>query len=291
MIGKTALLGSFMDIMAGLFKNSDSLFLKPYPEDVLDLQPAYMQIVADKSYNDEQLYIPEKNKSTMPAETVNSAAILLAGAISVMFPKTPCVLEIFAGNLVGSQILQKKTNAKWIASDIVNTPAVPNIKFYNKDALSAVQQLGAEADILIAVAAPPFNDSSDLQFCDLFAINAFIEESLKTVSVKLIVLVGEIGASDFSTGLDTWLANQKDIVCIYKYVVYYAEMFDVSKKIVIFQVKNNCEEPVTQLYSCDECKIFSRSMKMCSKCKNCYYCSRECQVANWPTHKKNCQIK
>jgi len=29
-------------------------------------------------------------------------------------------------------------------------------------------------------------------------------------------------------------------------------------------------------------------LKRCSQCKEKLYCSRECQAADWPSHKKNC---
>lgn len=37
---------------------------------------------------------------------------------------------------------------------------------------------------------------------------------------------------------------------------------------------------------CAEC--CAPSYKKCSKCEHSYYCSRECQVKNWPTHKHIC---
>ncbi|SMY29443.1 unnamed protein product [Zymoseptoria tritici ST99CH_1A5] len=32
-------------------------------------------------------------------------------------------------------------------------------------------------------------------------------------------------------------------------------------------------------------------LSMCAKCKSRYYCSKECQVKDWSTHKKACKIK
>lgn len=40
---------------------------------------------------------------------------------------------------------------------------------------------------------------------------------------------------------------------------------------------------------CIECS--SLALKKCSNCAQSYYCSRECQVKNWPIHKKNCLSK
>jgi MYND finger len=37
------------------------------------------------------------------------------------------------------------------------------------------------------------------------------------------------------------------------------------------------------------CWNFSANLKACSKCKVVCYCSRKCQVADWPDHKKQCK--
>jgi MYND finger len=43
---------------------------------------------------------------------------------------------------------------------------------------------------------------------------------------------------------------------------------------------------------CVKCKkspaSLSRPLKRCAKCKGALYCSRECQTADWKTHKKVC---
>ena len=39
---------------------------------------------------------------------------------------------------------------------------------------------------------------------------------------------------------------------------------------------------------CNYCKLISSDLKCCSNCKNTWYCSSECQKANWKKHKKDC---
>ena len=41
---------------------------------------------------------------------------------------------------------------------------------------------------------------------------------------------------------------------------------------------------------CFECGEAKSGMKCCSKCRRAYYCSAECQVSNWATHKADCKI-
>lgn len=45
--------------------------------------------------------------------------------------------------------------------------------------------------------------------------------------------------------------------------------------------------------NCRHCNLVeptNSKFKMCAKCKNVAYCSRECQVAHWAEHKKECGI-
>lgn len=41
--------------------------------------------------------------------------------------------------------------------------------------------------------------------------------------------------------------------------------------------------------SCSVCSSFS-NLKRCKNCKKVYYCSRECQKADWRLHKNICQL-
>jgi len=39
---------------------------------------------------------------------------------------------------------------------------------------------------------------------------------------------------------------------------------------------------------CTYCQIFTSESKVCSGCRSDHYCSRECQVVDWPRHKRLC---
>ena len=39
---------------------------------------------------------------------------------------------------------------------------------------------------------------------------------------------------------------------------------------------------------CNLSRVDGRSLMQCSRCKNAYYCSRECQVSDWKQHKSEC---
>ncbi|EED16617.1 MYND domain protein, putative [Talaromyces stipitatus ATCC 10500] len=54
--------------------------------------------------------------------------------------------------------------------------------------------------------------------------------------------------------------------------------------------KNSIKFDITEI--CAGCKKSSTSLsqplKCCARCKETLYCSRECQTADWKTHKKSC---
>lgn len=52
---------------------------------------------------------------------------------------------------------------------------------------------------------------------------------------------------------------------------------------------NSTIEGLTDGFKCAKCS--KEAFKRCSKCKNVWYCSRECQVADWKEHKPKCAVE
>jgi hypothetical protein len=43
------------------------------------------------------------------------------------------------------------------------------------------------------------------------------------------------------------------------------------------------------MHACAQCKLIASVItKRCGKCKAVYYCTVDCQIKHWPTHKLNC---
>lgn len=69
------------------------------------------------------------------------------------------------------------------------------------------------------------------------------------------------------------------------YNIEFMEQFDEAQ---------GCDESMNSNRSSNEHRCAQCSMpaiKKCSSCEQSYYCSRECQVKDWPIHKPNCQNK
>ncbi|KRX01979.1 hypothetical protein PPERSA_07624 [Pseudocohnilembus persalinus] len=48
-------------------------------------------------------------------------------------------------------------------------------------------------------------------------------------------------------------------------------------------------EGLMEGFKCNKCQ--KEASKRCSRCKSVWYCSRECQIGDWPEHKAFCQVK
>ncbi|GFH52343.1 hypothetical protein CTEN210_08819 [Chaetoceros tenuissimus] len=57
-----------------------------------------------------------------------------------------------------------------------------------------------------------------------------------------------------------------------------------------YKENRKCEKDYAICTNCNKTRgDLGRKLRVCSKCECEKYCSRECQVAHWPIHKKNCK--
>jgi SAM-dependent MidA family methyltransferase len=176
------------------------------------------------------------------------------------------ILELGSGHgdIAKLMMTQIKNIEKIICTDIQKTDAEfsSNIVFDQLDYLSAVKKYWNEADILLLINPTPFDQEDLLAFGDLFAIDEFIKqtkllekvssketkllekvssketkllEKVSSKKTKYIILAGEIGASDGTTGLDTYL-NNANLTLVSKRVYYEEAEYNMEKILYIYKI-------------------------------------------------------
>ena len=165
-----------------------------------------------------RLFTNREGESTLPTDELEMAGEIIAKYFE---GKNPNILEVFAKNQVGSNIINKKLPAgtKHKMTDIIN----------GINSVQAVEQFGKEYDILMMISVPPGQ-----HYADYFAI----EEWKKLDNAKYVIFVGELGQSDGSIGMhnymfETWKLEHEEAFSSHK------DIFggDCIKKVFIFSRK------------------------------------------------------
>jgi hypothetical protein len=64
----------------------------------------------------------------------------------------------------------------------------------------------------------------------------------------------------------------------------------LRRKFVALQLGGGVEGPEwLKVRTCNVCCNLGREYKVCGRCKARRFCSRQCQLKDWPTHKKVCK--
>jgi hypothetical protein len=159
---------------------------------------------------------------TLPISVVMKAGKILSDKLLLLGKKEINVLEIMAGNCSGSRILFNTVKKivsvkKWISTDIIDfTKKIKEeeIEFYKLNGLKSVRKFTNEADILLLMCPPPNklimnNCINPMALCDYYSIVEFID--LNAGKGKLIVMIGEIGASSATEGMYHFMLGNSKI--------------------------------------------------------------------------------
>jgi hypothetical protein len=188
---------------------------------------------------------------TLPVPVVMKAGSILAKFLSTQSIPKPSILEIMAGNCSGSRILHGMLVRNglepkvWVSTDIIDyKKSVKDIKYDTMDGLQSIKKYGESSDVLLLMCPPPneiFYDPTHVNpmaLCDFYSIIDYIEICLKRESRQFIVFIGELGGSDGTEGLYTFMLNYKRITLRHREMLIEAENYwgIIEKEIFIFEI-------------------------------------------------------
>ena len=132
-------------------------------------------------------------------------------------PKSLKLLEIMSGNRISSDILSEQMQfSNWITTDICSFDSSSNLPFDQLNSINAVNKYGSDSNILLLVAPMPASPSinDDQQRCwayaDYYACHDFIEQK-SDLNDRYIIFIGELGASDGTTGMYKYLNDHEKL--------------------------------------------------------------------------------
>ncbi|GFH61292.1 hypothetical protein CTEN210_17768 [Chaetoceros tenuissimus] len=98
-----------------------------------------------------------------------------------------------------------------------------------------------------------------------------------------------------NVGIDVFFCNQECQIKLWKThraVCGKVSTTDPKKEKSQTKKKGKGSKKCDEVITCENCGKYGKQigckLSICSKCRGSYYCSRECQVAYWPTHKALC---
>ena len=186
------------------------------------------------------------NSSTLRPDSITKAAI---SAIKCLckFPITYQFLDLMSGNCIASNIfmtclLPKLKITKYICTDIVDySSRIQDLSFLCKNTIDAVKDLGKTSNVLIIISPSPYNkdfSKKDKGFADVYGYLDFIEQT-ETNKLKFIIVIGELGRSDGTSGSYNLLETHHNLILIhYELIIEYLDIFGglVKKEIRIYAI-------------------------------------------------------
>lgn len=237
------------------------------------------------------------------------------------------ILEIMSGNCTASilvyNILSQLPNlTRWVATDIEDwrNKQIKDIFNFNPQKFNFIQENGVDAiarmmdkthsygtmpNLLLMISPPPSDEKQldqTTSYCDYYSCKDYITASITNKRPNnCIALFGEIGASDGSSGMYNWLTTNPNLKLLTRKILFSKkDIFggNMNKEIFVYSIIIPVSALVTagpvsaasaadELKPCNVCKKLT--IKKCAGCKLAYYCSRECQEADWKIHKLTCK--
>jgi len=188
-----------------------------------------------------------KNEPTLSTSTATVAINIMFSALNKHNISNKTILEIGSGNGVATKLMHNKLKGlsiNLIATDFFDFHSTS----YEIDVLNsidAVAKYGNISDILLLLSPIPCSENINEEFnCyvgyyDYYAIRDYIEISTKN---NYIIFIGELGASDGSTGLYRYLIDHDRLDLLERVMIThdvdpFFDGFFIEKEFFLFQIK------------------------------------------------------
>ena len=190
---------------------------------------------------------------------------------------------------ITSSCLPFKLQLQGRFADEATDPSSIVHELFGKQPMSKLEKTGLLAQALRCLTAPVRRDSLTryLQIVD------FMESDPKLMSKKLKpgTPTGDI-LEGLLTGKDGWTGNRQKSSREYAQVM---KRFRALKDMATmsstpFGPQGDNELGRMCRYCSKSAYDLGKELQVCSRCKNTWYCSRECQVADWKVHKQQCSM-
>jgi hypothetical protein len=183
--------------------------------------------------------------------TSNVNTLIEAGEhIKKFFEKIPKfeikILEIMCGNGCASNWVyfsMKSLNiSKWIMTDLFDwnkKELTHPFEFEQLNSVDAVEKFGGDSNVLLMISPPPTTETDRCGFGDYYACYDFILQTKKQNKTKFIIFVGELGASDGSTGMYKYMIENPDLkLLVREMLLLRKDIFggNCEKELFIFEI-------------------------------------------------------
>jgi hypothetical protein len=223
----------------------------PIPENIDDFYDNFRRGWLSIEYQYEHNNNQSTMVTTLGTDSLNKVANIITDWLIDNNTIIPKILEIGAGNgiatqLIKNHIISKINDILYIATDLRSN--IENLEIIGDlTSVDAVQTFGDETNILLFISPPPYSIPVELNdkgysgklhgYMDYFAI----KEWTKLISSeydRYIIYVGELGASDGSTGMYRYMMTHRMWRCMLRdIIVERTDMFGgpLIKEIFIFK--------------------------------------------------------
>ena len=190
---------------------------RPLPDDIDSKYHIYKKNWTADNIGSDEINGSRKGRSTLGKEVLSLAASHITDYLILNNISTVRILEPFAGNGVATNVIYKKLTELKLKDFVIKSTDIQNLSQYVDESsypvefgLNSVETIEKyqfdDFNILMMISPPPMFMIKEMSnYADYFAIKQWARVS----TAKLVIFIGELGASDGSIGLYSYMMNNK----------------------------------------------------------------------------------